>query len=712
MRFIEVAVFCPVDTAFTYMWPEQLGDLPAPGCRVLVPFGRRTVMGLTLGPKAEVPCEQASKVRPVESLLDRAPLWDEASWQTWRWMAEYYHHPVGDALATTLPPGLAKGETPACPTETLVDHSGEARYKPSPEAVVSTPSQKKVLKLLQGEREGLTRLELIEKSQSPRVVDMLIRTQVLVAQRRVCREVELNPDQAKAALAIRHSLGAFAVHLLDGVTGSGKTEVYMEAIAAVIAAGCQVLYLVPEIGLTPQTCARLEQQFEVCVMHSKLSEKDRMLAWSLAQGGKASVVVGTRSALFTPMPNLGLIIVDEEHDHSFKQESHLRYHARDVAIYLARKRSVPIVLGSATPSAESLRNALAGRYHHLKLPRRASGCELPTLEIIDAKSLPFPDGLSQPAINAIAATLAVGQQAMVYLPRRGFSHSIFCKACGWASECQNCSARMVYHRGVNKLMCHHCNDSSIIPRCCPNCADQLIPLGAGTERAEAALVDRFGRDRVLRLDTDVMTTPKALLEAFTRIRSGEPLVIVGTQMLSKGHDFPSVTLVVVTGTDSALFSCDARAAERFIQQVTQVAGRSGRSKPGRVFIQTSQAEHPLLQQLIKDGYHKTLFDLIVRYEEGLMPPVSAHALMTIETTGQFEGRSMLESVIDRINHPALLGPFPALMERKAGAHRYQAVVMATNRRERHMLLSRVKQEWRSMKSRYALIIDVDPRQFS
>jgi primosomal protein N' (replication factor Y) len=332
------------------------------------------------------------------------------------------------------------------------------------------------------------------------------------------------------------------------------------------------------------------------------------------------------------------------------------------------------------------------------------------MQIIDAKSLPHPDGISQPALHAIMKTLAAGEQAMVYLPRRGFAHAMFCSTCAWASECPNCSARMVFHRSRGKLICHHCNEVARQPAACPKCSGELVPLGAGTERAEAMLAEVLGPEQVLRLDTDVVSSPTALHAAFTRIRSGVPLCIIGTQMLSKGHDFPNVTLVAITGTDSALFSADARAAERVIQQITQVAGRSGRAKPGRVLIQTSQAEHPLLIKLISDGYHSTLAEIIEQYEGAMMPPVCAHALLTVETIDRDSGREMLETVIDKIDHPALAGPFPAIMERRAGAHRYQAVILADSRKERHELLRRVRSEWKLLKTRSPLIIDVDPCQ--
>lgn len=712
MDCISVAIFCPLDMAFTYQWPEALGEPPKPGCRVKVPFGRKSVVGLTLG-AAEQP-QNIAKLKQVETLIDQHPLWDEATWKTWLWMADYYHHPIGDALATTLPSALAKGETPEPAAGRLLDMSGEVVYRPAPGSDAATGKQRAVLKIAGSAPAGLTRLQLIEQSDAPRVVDMLIRTGSLTPDREPATlpTVTLNDEQQDAAAAIINKLGRFSVTLLDGVTGSGKTEVFMEAIDATISQGQQVLYLVPEIGLTPQTCARLEKRFEVCTLHSKLSEKDRSLAWSLARSGKVQVIIGTRSALFTPIPNLGLIILDEEHDHSYKQDTHLRYHARDVAIYLASRRNLPVVLGSATPSAESYRNALAGKYHHLRLTQRATGAAMPGLEILDAKSMPQPDGLTPIALGLIKRTLDKGEQAMVYLPRRGFAHAMLCTTCGWASECPNCSARMVFHRSKGKLICHHCSETHNKPQACPKCANEVIPLGAGTERTEALLVEAIGAEHVLRLDTDVISSPTAMLEALARIREGKPLCIVGTQMLSKGHDFPGVTMVVIAGTDSALFSADARAGENFIQQVTQVAGRSGRSKPGRVVIQTMQADNPLLQQLARDGYHETLKDLISRYEEAMLPPVCASALITVETPNPNDAREMLEACIDAVDHHALVGPFPAIMERRAGVHRFQAAVLAETRKERHEVLCKLKAEWRARTTRFPLIIDVDPSQMS
>jgi primosomal protein N' (replication factor Y) len=709
MLHLSVAVFCTLDMPFTYLWPAELGDAPKPGCRVKVPFGKRSLIGLVLG-EALAPANPA-KTKAVEALIDAQPLWDEASWKTWLWMADYYHHPIGDALATTLPAGLAKGETPEPAEGNLPDMSGEVSYIANPDLPPLAGKQKVVIKLAQSNPHGLSRTELVEQSDTPRTVDMLIRSGALIPVRRTtAATMVLTQEQQDAAQSIKDALGSFGVLLLDGVTGSGKTEVFMEAMSAAIAAGKQVLYLVPEIGLTPQTCARLEKRFEVCVLHSKLSEKDRGLAWSLARSGQAKVIVGTRSALFTPIADLGLIIIDEEHDHSFKQDTRLRYHARDVAIFLANKRNIPIVLGSATPSAETMRSALSGRYKHLRMTARANGCAMPKIEVLDAKSMPQQDGLTPVAMGLIKRTLEAGEQAMVFLPRRGFAHTMFCRSCGWASECPNCDARMVFHKGKGKMICHHCGESNRQPGACPKCSEEIVPLGAGTERAEELLIGSFGAENVIRLDTDVISTPANMHAAFAHIRSGRPLCIVGTQMLAKGHDFPNVTMVVITGSDAALFSADARAAERFIQQVTQVAGRSGRAKPGRVIIQTSQADHPILQQLVREGYHKTIEGIIHGYEQAMLAPVSATALITVETNDRNTGSDYLESVINEINHPALVGPFPAIMERKAGAYRYQAVVLAETRKERHELLCKLKAAWKRKTTRFPLYIDVDPCQ--
>ncbi|HCF3602503.1 TPA: primosomal protein N' [Pseudomonas aeruginosa] len=710
MSLLRVAVPCPLHAAFTYRLED--GQSAAPGVRVRVPFGNRVVTGLVLGHEENDLALSPERIKAVVEVLDDAPLWPVAVWETWIWMASYYAHPIGDALTTTLPALLRKGASAPTPSvQASHDLSGLAKYRPGAKPVAVTPKQKEALSIICAAPDGLSRQECLDRGIASRVLEMLIGTGSIEPVIPPAERPTLTAEQLQVLAAITPTLGAFRTHLVDGVTGSGKTEIYLRLIEEVLANKRQALLLVPEISLTPQICARLQQRFgdQVGVLHSGLSDKERLETWVRAKTGTIRVLAGTRSSLFTPLPELGLVIVDEEHDTSYRQDNGLRYHARDVAMYLCSKLNIPCVLGTATPSAESYRNVRSGRMEHHVLTVRATGAPMPLMHLLDAKSMPQPDGLTPFAIEAITRTLQAGQQAMVYLPRRGYAHALYCRSCCWASECPNCSARMVYHRGRNQLICHHCTHTTRVPTECPKCAaPDLVQLGAGTERAEAALQEAVGADKVLRLDTDSVNSPDKLQQQLARVRSGEPLVILGTQIISKGHDFPGVNLTVVTGTDAALFSVDSRAKERLAQQIIQVAGRAGRARQGRVLIQTSQADNPFLRKLIESGYHCCLDELIGEYEEAGLPPVSHAALITVETNNQGEGLDFLNQVLDTAAHPDVHGPFPAVLERRAGRYRSQAMILCECRSERHRALHLVRNAATQHNPKLRLQIEIDP----
>lgn len=708
--YVNVAVPCPLDQSFTYRWT---GIEPiAVGARVRVPFGSRVVTGLVTGLPADAGNADEDKIRSIEQVLDMTPIWGAAAWCTWMWMGQYYAHPIGDTLASVLPALLRKGATIPLPqNRPPQDLSGLARYRVGDAPVAVTPKQKEALRIIAAQEGGLSRQECLESGISSRVLEMLIGTSSILPNIRPAEIPQtLTDEQAIVVKAITATWNTFETHLIDGVTGSGKTEIYLRLIEQALKSGQQALLLVPEISLTPQTCSRLQQRFgdRVGVLHSGLTDKDRLDTWARVRQGEIRVLAGTRSALFTPMPELGLIIIDEEHDNSYRQDSGLRYNARDVAIFLAHKLRIPCILGTATPSAETYRGAQAGRIKHHRLTRRATGAPMPVMTVLDAKSMPQLDGITPIAMAAIKRTLAAGDQAMVYLPRRGFAHALFCKSCSWASECPNCASRMVFHRAKGKLICHHCTHAAAPRVTCPACDGELVQLGAGTERAEALLVEAVGGDLVLRLDTDVISTPDKLEKALSRIRTGEPLVIIGTQIISKGHDFPNVTLTVVTGTDAALFSVESRAMERLAQQIVQVAGRSGRQRQGQVLLQTSQADNPFLQDLVSKGYHHCLESLIAGYESAGLPPVGHSALITVETSQQNEGLDFLDALISQINHPDIQGAFPAVLEKRAGKYRSQAVIISASRAERHKALWMLKTAATSLNTRIRLLVEVDP----
>ena len=493
-----------------------------------------------------------------------------------------------------------------------------------------------------------------------------------------------------------HRLHGFRAFLLDGITGSGKTEVYLALGERHLSAGHQVLILVPEIALTPQLLRRIERRIQapIALLHSGLSAGERERAWLQALRGAARVVVGTRSAVFTPMPELGLIVVDEEHDLSFKQQEGFRYSARDLAVVRARRRNCPLLLGSATPSLESLHNARRGRYRRLELTQRAGPARPPRLDLLDIRDAPLRGGMSPVLLRLAAEALAAGNQILLFLNRRGYAPVLTCHHCGWVSECPRCDARMTLHRADGLLWCHHCGHQGPLPEACPGCsAGGLRPLGQGTERLEETLAQLLPGFSVARIDRDSTRRKGSLEERLQEIRDGRHRILVGTQMLAKGHDFPDVTLVGVLDADYGLFGADFRAAERMAQLIVQVAGRAGRAeKPGRGVIQTRHPEHPLLQLLIRRGYPAFAEAALGERRDALLPPLTHQALLRAEAADARAPLSFLELAARQgralaADQVELWGPVPAPMERRAGRFRAQLLLQAAAREQLQRLLA-------------------------
>ncbi|MCF8816027.1 primosomal protein N', partial [Xanthomonas campestris pv. campestris] len=497
----------------------------------------------------------------------------------------------------------------------------------------------------------------------------------------------------------------FATYLLDGVTGSGKTEVYLQAIADCLAAGKQALVLVPEIGLTPQTLGRFRERLGVPVhaLHSGLSDGERARVWAAAWRGEAKLIVGTRSAVFTPLPNAGLIVIDEEHDGSYKQQDGIRYHARDFALVRGKALDVPVILGSATPSLESLHNAYSGRYRHLRLSRRAGDARPPRVRVLDVRKRPLKDGLSPEVLAGIGATLARGEQVLVFKNRRGYAPVLLCHDCGWTAACQRCSTPlhqtpMTVHAGGRRLQCHHCGARQPAPLACPACASlALQPQGIGTERLEERLVEAFPEAPVVRIDRSTTQRRDALETQLARLGT-DAGILVGTQILAKGHDLPRLTMVVVVGIDEGLFSADFRAAEKLAQQLIQVAGRAGRAdRPGEVWLQTHHPEHPLLQTLVNGGYHAFADAELQQREAAGFPPFAHLALFRAEAKDVAAANQFLIAVRALVGaqtpapSPAITpvecyGPMPAPMPRRAGFQRTQLLLSAAQRSALHRVL--------------------------
>ena len=531
----------------------------------------------------------------------------------------------------------------------------------------------------------------------------------------------LNAEQGRAVEQVEACLGEFSPFVLDGVTGSGKTEVYLRLIETTVARGHQALVLIPEIGLTPQLLARFRERLScrVVALHSGLSDGERLSSWTHARNGTADVLVGTRSAVFVPLARPGLFIVDEEHDLSFKQQDGFRYSARDLAVVRARDAGAPVVLGSATPSLEAIENVRRGRYRRLELPHRAGGATPPRIDVVDLRARPFDNGLCDVLVEALEETKARSEQALLFINRRGYAPRLMCFACGWVADCDRCDAHMVFHREDDRLRCHHCAAERALVDECPGCGSKNVRrLGLGTERVARALERRIEGLRVARMDRDAIRRRGSLEALLDRVHAGEVDAVVGTQMLAKGHHFPNVTLVAILDADAGLFGIDFRATERMAQLLLQVAGRAGRGdRTGRVLLQTHHPEHPLLRVLVLEGYRKFCAEALAERRVARLPPFASLALVRAEALQRDAPQSFLRDAGARASarpHPgvSVLGPVPSPMERRAGRYRAQMLVDATSRAALQRFLSGWIAELESLPSarKVRWSVDVDPQE--
>ena len=707
---LRLALPSPLRRLFDYKAPAHTAQTVfTPGMRLRVPFGRREMIGILVEvvSHSEVP---ADKLKPAIALLDPVSPLPPALFKLCLWTSQYYQHGLGDTLSWALPVLLRQGEPAEARQERFWHAAADARLDDP--RIARAPKQRDALKTLAQHPHGVAHQLLSKLQLNKDSLDLLLAKQLVSVEVRrhgpgpraehwlVQPELPLNEEQRAAFEAIRASLGGFHAFLLAGVTGSGKTEVYLQLIHECLEAGKQALVLIPEINLGPQTLARFEQRFNarIALVHSAVNDRDRLDAWLAARDGEADIIIGTRSALFTPMKNPGLIIIDEEHDGSYKQQEGLRYHARDLALVRASQEDIPIVLGSATPSLESLHNAYTGRYGLLRIDHRAGGAQQPKFLRLDVKSRPLDSGISGPMQQAIGQTLANGQQVLVFLNRRGFAPTLLCHDCGWLSECPRCDARTTVHQRSGELRCHHCGHVERVPRQCPKCGTvDLRPVGAGTERAEERLAILFPDYPVLRVDRDSTSRKDAMNQLFATIQKGQPCILIGTQMLAKGHHFPRVTLVSILDADGGLFSGDFRASERMAQLIVQVAGRAGRAEePGKVIIQTHLADHPLLVQLTEQGYFAFAEQALAERRAAGLPPFAHLALLRAEAHKPGQAEAFLdeacaaaEALVAQLalGGLELLGPVPAPMERRAGRYRAQLLVQATLRAPLHRLLN-------------------------
>lgn len=723
---VEVALPVPLRKSFTY---RMTAPLPATGARVKVPFGRRTLIGFFLSPLTDQPLPDYP-LKDVEAVVDQRPLWADDIWQLVCWAADYYHHSLGEVAANALPTLLRKGTAASYPTVEVVAIT-EAGASVAEEQLKRAVKQRQLLQLLQTAPQSRTALQaagisptvlkaaeekgwVTRRHQAPEINDSP--WQLTAAN----QPLTLNTQQAIAVTSINQQR-QHAAMLLQGITGSGKTEVYLQAITPVLKRGQQVLVMVPEIGLTPQTLRRFQQRFDVPIvmLHSGLNDSERLRAWLDSQTGNAAIIIGTRSAVFTPCQDLGLIIIDEEHDLSFKQQDGFRYHARDIAIKRAQLLDIPIVMGTATPSLETLNNAVNRRFHWLKLDQRAGGAEQVKHQLLDLKGQKLVAGISEALEQQMSDELNKGNQVLLFLNRRGFAPALMCHECGWIAQCNRCDAYYTVHKSLFQLHCHHCGSQRPIAKQCHDCgSSHLITHGVGTEQLENDLQQRFPNYGVLRIDRDSTRRKGELGKQLQAAADSRYQILVGTQMLAKGHHFPNVTLVALLDVDGALYSADFRAAERLAQLYTQVAGRAGRAKKaGKVVLQTHHPEHDLIQDLLNNGYQDFALTALAERQAAQLPPYGHMGLFRVESTDRQLITTALDQLVQQlpvVSGAQILGPMPALMERKAGRYRYQLLVHCDSRKLRYQLLEHMLPlidqlpSWR--KVRWSL--DVDPQDFT
>lgn len=727
--FISVAAPVPLAKSFDYLPPKDWNNIaPAPGARVLIPFGRRQMIGVVLDIKTSSNYD-ASKLKRILTIYPEPPAIKPSILELLKWASHYYSHPIGECLAAALPKALRQagpqpmyeiikwrrtelpfeGRQNAKKQQALlqaVDESADGVWQDSLKAMGFSATQIKAM---------YEKGYLSKATQSMQSKAMQIKE--------ASKEVNLNQEQSAALARLSESIGKFAVTLLEGVTGSGKTEVYIALVKRIVESGKQALILVPEINLTPQTFQRFQTQLglPIAIYHSGMSDKEKFITHSLMASGEARILIGTRSAAFMPCQELGAIVIDEEHDSSYKQFDNFKYSARDLSVKRGQIENCPVILGSATPSSDTLQNALSKKYLWVKLTQRANQAQLPKVRIQDARSQKSNEPLSNSALHAIKKTLDSGNQVIVFQNRRGFAPSLMCFDCGWVCPCPNCDARLTIHTTPLRMHCHHCDYRSLPPTNCLKCqGKKLDAVGSGTERIESILLHYFPHAETVRLDRDNIRSQSDIEKAVNIINDGKPKVIIGTQMLAKGHDFHNVTLVVVVDADALFFSSDFKALERGAQQLLQVAGRTGRGKKaGEVIIQSRQVDNPLFDHIKRHDYLGFLMEELESRELCQLPPFSKMLSVRAEASDEAVAHATLQSLktqllnTPEIGQKAMIsGPIAAVITRKQNIFRYYLHIFAQTSAQR-ILAQRVIQSFTDTTKQHKvrLSIDVDPIDF-
>ena len=729
---IRVAIPVYIYDTFDYTLSAEQYVQAQVGARVAISFGRQNLVGIItekLDPNEAFTGQ--FKLKAITELLDKETILDQQVLTLLTWSAQYYQFPIGEVMQSALPTLLRQGRA-----LDILFHQWKVIPHDDPNGLLKR-SQKQydayqILKLhphgttenilnLSGvetatlkalEKKGLVQCQLEPHDFTPMPVQL--------AQ----MPLTANPDQKQAIQQILKSLHHYQAFLLDGLTGSGKTEVYLQVMHEVLKQGKQVLVLVPEIGLTPQTVARFKSRFhcDVALLHSGLNDSKRLQAWQHAQTGKASIVIGTRSAIYTPLPHLGLIILDEEHDLSYKQQEGFRYHARDVALYRGHLQQCPVILGSATPSIDSYHLVESGKLHLLELSQRAGVASLPRMHVIDLKVAKKQHGISQILIEQIRQTLERKEQVLIFLNRRGYAPVLICESCGWQANCPHCDAHFTVHsQPYHYLHCHHCGTIQRLPEHCPECQQQTLKsIGAGTAKVEEHLNELFPHHDVIRVDRDSTSRVGSWQKIYDRIQQNKPTILLGTQMLAKGHHFPHVTLVAILDIDAGLLSVDIRAPERTAQLIVQVAGRAGRGEhKGNVYLQSLRPDHPMLTTLIEHDYRTVAKHMLAERKIALLPPYRYAVLVRVESKDREYSQQFLSKIAQQFRAMAadsvdIWGPIPAPMERKAGRYRAHMVILSADRAKLHFYL---RQWWQQVvhlprQHQLRLSIDVDPQEFS
>ena len=728
MPVIRVALNVPVDTLFDYSAPDaRTADI---GARARVPFGKKLMTGIIIEVSNDTKISP-EKLKPAKHIFREIPPLPTTLFDLFHFCSRYYHHPLGMVIMNALPSKLRSAEPvnlkkqANCYQFSLTTQGSEIELSSIPArnivkrrlltylknaGVINHPAAKQLSLRAPGILSEWVTQGWVEKNLLSPCVS--VETPVIP---------ELTSEQQNAVENILAEFGKFKPWLLHGVTGSGKTEVYLRLIKQALLLKKQTLILIPEINLTPQLEAIFRARFpdnQLVSLHSGLNDTERVTGWLQAQNGTAQIILGTRLAVFAPLPHLGLIIVDEEQDGSFKQQDGLRYSARDLAIFRAKQINIPIVLGSATPSLESYHNAINHRYHSLRLLSRAiKEATLPTIHCIDTRVAKLKEGLSEPLVKALEKCLAQKQQSLVFINRRGYAPVLLCKSCTWTANCHRCSSRLVVHLKEKKLSCHHCGHQESFPRACPECGDQDIhPFGQGTQRVETALAEHFPYARILRIDRDSIRRKDAWKTILKTIHAKKVDILVGTQLLAKGHDFPNLSLVGILNPDGALYSTDFRASERLFIQLMQVSGRAGRAGiRGNVLIQTEFPNHPLYQAIKQHDYDSLAQSLLAERKIAEFPPFVFQALLRAQAHHIGDALNFLSSaaaIATTPNKVEIFDPVPAQMSRLKGMERAHLLVQSCSRKQLQTFLTEWHPKLKNFSSRKVRwTLDIDPVEF-